>query len=98
MDARREFRDRADVEVAVLDALCDRPEEGLTVFELRSHVDSGIDELEGALAALNDDGLVEADANGRRTVIKPDERVVPDPGEDEAEPSLVERIVDRLGL
>ena len=39
MRAKPEFRDRDDTEVAVLDALADRRDEGMTVFELRSEVD-----------------------------------------------------------
>jgi len=97
MRAKREFRDRADTEVAVLDALVDR-QDGMTVFELRSHVAVGIDDLEDALAALKADGLIEADNDGERTRIKPDDRVMPEPGEEEAEESLFDEIRDRLGL
>ncbi|MEF8883229.1 MAG: DUF6432 family protein, partial [Halapricum sp.] len=50
MQAKPEYRDRDDTEVAVLDALADRGEDGMTVFELRSHVDLDIDDLESALA------------------------------------------------
>ena len=46
MRAKREYRDRDETEVAVLDALADRKDEGMTVFELRSRVDVDIDELE----------------------------------------------------
>ncbi|GAA0475956.1 DUF6432 family protein [Halococcus dombrowskii] len=97
MRAKREFRDRSDVEVAVLDALVDR-QEGLTVFELRSHADTGIDELEDALAALNDDGLIETETEDGRLHITPDERVVPDPDEDNHEPTFFDRLRERLGL
>jgi hypothetical protein len=96
MKAKREFRDRADTEVAVLDALVDR-RDGMTVFELRSHVAVGIDDLEDALAALKADGLIEAD-DGERTLIKPDDRVVPEPGEQDTEASAFGRLRERLGL
>lgn len=82
----------------MLDALVDRSEEGMTVFELRSRVDADIDELEGALANLKDDDLIDVDQDQDRMLIKPDERVVPDPGEVEEDPSLVDRIMDRLPL
>lgn len=97
MKAKREFRDRDDTEVAVLDALVDR-QDGMTVFELRSHVAVGIDDLEDALAALKADGLIEADDDGERTVIKPDDRVVPEPGGEDTEESLFDQLRDRLGL
>ena len=96
MKAKREFRDRADTEVAVLDALVDR-RDGMTVFELRSHVAVGIDDLEDALAALKADGLIEVDG-GERTLIKPDDRVVPEPGEQDTEASALGRLRERLGL
>lgn len=98
MGAKREFRDREEREVAVLDALVEQPEEGLTVFELRSQADVTIDDLETALSDLKADDLIEVEENGDRTVIVPDERVVPDPDEPGAEPSLIDRIRDRLPL
>ncbi len=98
MGAKREFRDREEREVAVLDALVEQPEEGLTVFELRSHADVTIDDLETALGNLKADDLIEVEENGDRTVIVPDERVVPDPDEPEEESSVIDRIRDRLPL
>lgn len=99
MKARSEFRDRADVEVAVLDALVARTDEGMTVLELRSGVDAGIDELEDALATLKDDGLIEVNDDGERVRIFPEDRVVPDPGEvPDDEAGLLETIRDRIGL
>ena len=97
MKAKREYRNREEVEVAVLDALVDRNEDGMTVFELRSHVDVGIDELEPALANLKEDDLIHASDGDQRTLIRPDERVIPDPDDrGEEEPSFVDRIIDRL--
>ncbi|NEU57918.1 DUF6432 family protein [Halorussus sp. MSC15.2] len=98
MKAKREYRERDEVEVAVLDALVDRNEEGMTVFEIRSHVESDIDELETALANLKEDDLITADETDHRTLIRPDERVIPDPDEEVEEPSFVDRIIDRLPL
>jgi predicted transcriptional regulator len=99
MKARREFRDREDVEVAVLDALVDRGGEGMTVFELRAAVDVDIDTLEAALAELKDDSLISVEAGEGRTVVLPDDRVVPDPGEaPDDEESLLDAVRDRLGL
>ena len=97
MRAKREYRDRDAVEVSVLDALVDRSDDGMTVFELRSHVEADIDELEGALATLKEEGLITVDENGDRTVIMPDDRVVPGPGEHLAdEESILDRVRDRL--
>ena len=97
MKAKREFRDRDETEVAVLDALVDR-RDGMTVFELRSHVAVGIDDLEDALSSLKADGLIEADDDGERTRIKPDDRVVPEPGVQDTEGSLFDQLRERLGL
>ncbi|WP_266074892.1 DUF6432 family protein [Haladaptatus caseinilyticus] len=98
MKAKREYRRRPDIEVRVLDALVDRSEDGMTVFELRTQVDVAIDDLEDALGNLKEDGLINAETKERRTLIKPDERVVPDPDEVGEEPSIVDRIIERLPL
>ncbi|WP_144905341.1 DUF6432 family protein [Halobellus captivus] len=100
MRARREFRDRRDVEVAVLDALVDRAEEGMTVFEVRAAVDADIDEIEEALAALKQDDLLSVgNGDDERVVIFVDDRVVPDPESTHAdEQGLVDVLRDRFGL
>jgi hypothetical protein len=98
MPAKREYRDRADVEVAVLDALVDRGQEGMTVFEIRSHVDANIDRIEDALGSLKADGLIDVSHEGDRTLLYPADRVLPDPDESVEEGSLVDRIRDRLPL
>lgn len=97
MQAKQEFRDRDETQVAVLDALVERGEEGLTVFELRSHVDADIDHIETALGELKTDGLISVEQTGERTLIFPDDSVVPEPGE-EGTRSIVDRIRDRLPL
>jgi predicted transcriptional regulator len=85
MQAKPEYRDRDDTEVAVLDALADRGEDGMTVFELRSHVDLDIDDLESALAQLKADDLITANDDDGRTVIVPDESVIgPDLPDDDS--------------
>lgn len=77
MRAKREYRERESTEVAILDALVNRSEEGMTVFELRAAVSVEIDELEEALAALKADDLIVVEATTTDTLIKPEERVVP---------------------
>jgi predicted transcriptional regulator len=94
MRALPEHRDRDDTEVEILDALADRQEEGMTVFELRTRVDADIDSLEAALADLKDDGLIEADDNGERTVIVPEDGVVGSVDDDEG--SVFDQLRDRL--
>jgi hypothetical protein len=100
MKARREFRGRHEVDVAVLDALVDRADEGLTVFELRSQVaavEADIDDIETALSRLQDDGLIEVEDGDQRARIYPADRVVPDPGEvNDGPPSIVEELRRRL--
>ena len=99
MRARREFRDRRDVEVAILDALVDRADEGMTVFEVRAAVDTDIDDIESALAALKRDGLISVEDGEDRVVILVDDRVVPDPDADRhEEQGYLDAIRDRLGL
>lgn len=99
MRARREFRDRRDVEVDLLDALVDRAEEGMTVFELRAAVDADIDTIEEALSALKSDGLISVDSGEDRVVILPADRVVPDPtAEPEEERSFIDAVRERFGL
>ncbi|MFC6862026.1 MULTISPECIES: DUF6432 family protein [Haloarcula] len=97
MRAKREYRDRDDTEVAVLDALADRHQEGMTVFELRSRADVSIDQIEDALAALKADDLIEVEDNGERTVILPHEDVVGADQPDDEE-SLLDQLRRRLPL
>ena len=100
MQAKREYRDRNGTEVAVLDALVDRAEEGMTVFELRSVVEVDIDELETALAELKDAGLITVENDDGPMRIHPDERAVPDPDPDRSgeATSLLGGLRKRLGL
>lgn len=100
MQAKREYRERDETEVAVLDALVDRTEKGRTVFELRACVEVDIDELEKALSELKDAGLITVENDDDPMRIYPDERVVPDSNaESVAEKrSLIERLRARLGL
>ena len=95
MRAKPAHRDRAETEVAVLDALADRQSEGMTVLELRSHVDVDIDRLEAALAELKDDDLIHVSENGQRTVIVPDDDVI-GAEEDPDESGLIDSIRRQL--
>ncbi|EMA33550.1 DUF6432 family protein [Haloarcula japonica] len=97
MRAKPEYRDRDETEVAVLDALADRRDEGMTVFELRSRTEENIDRIEDALAALKADGLIEVEDNGERTVILPGEGVVGESLPDEDE-SILDQIRKLLPL
>lgn len=99
MQAKPEYRDRPETEVAVLDALVERGEEGMTVFELRTAVDTDIDELEDALAALADEGLVHVDRAGDAIRIAPADRVIPEPQQETGDShGLLDAIRERLGL
>ncbi len=79
----------------MLDALVDRGREGMTVFEVRSRAQIDIDEVERALSALKQDRLIEIERRGSETVIRPAERVIPDPDADD-EDDIVDRVRDRL--
>ena len=96
MRAKRAYRDRGEVEVAVLDALVDRGEEGMTVLELRTAVDADIEAIETALSSLKRDGLIDVDADGGETFLRPDDRVVPDPEDQREEPSFLEWLREQL--
>lgn len=91
MPARAEYRDRDATEVAVLDALVGRAEDGMTVLELRSHVDADIDRIETALTDLKADGLIEVERDDDTVCLFPHDSVVPDPEETaDGDPDLVE--------
>ncbi|WP_277553874.1 DUF6432 family protein [Halobaculum limi] len=94
-----EFRDRDETEVAVLDALVGRAEDGMTVLELRSGVDATIDEVEQALSSLKAAGLIDVQQADGQVLIYPSDRVVPDPSDHvDDDPGLLDVIRDRLGL
>jgi hypothetical protein len=95
MRAKPAYRDRDETEVVVLDALADRHNEGMTVFEIRSRADVTIDEIEDALAALKQDDLITVEEDGERTVILPEDHVV-GPVETDDDPSLLEELRRRL--
>jgi predicted transcriptional regulator len=99
MQAKPAYRDRDQAELAVLDALVDRHEEGMTVFEIRSGTNLDIDTIEDALGGLKEADLIRVDDEVSPTRIYPDERVVPEPGEaEEDSSSFVDRVIDRLPL
>lgn len=98
MKVRREYRRRDDTEVAVLEALADRYEEGMTVFELRSEVGADIGELETAIANLKEEDLIAADEVQSRTHISVDDSVVETESTETEENGFLERLFDRLGL
>ncbi len=98
MKARRAHRSRPEPQVAVLDALVERGEEGMTVLELRAAVDADIDAIEEALPALKEDGLIVVETEGEATTIRPDERAMPAPGGERDERGLLERLREKLGL
>lgn len=97
MRAKREYRSRDTTEVAVLDALVERGDEGMTVLELRTRVDAEIDALEDALASLKEEHLIGTRREEGRLVITPDDRVVPDPEDtDDEEESVLDRLRERF--
>jgi DNA-binding transcriptional ArsR family regulator len=96
MQAKREFRSRSETEVAVLDALVDRPDEGMTVLELRTRVDVSIDTLEEALSSLKEEALIDADRSDEQLVITPANRVVPNEEDENQDQSVYDNIRDRF--
>ncbi|PSQ01406.1 MarR family transcriptional regulator [Halobacteriales archaeon QS_5_70_17] len=98
MRAKREYRNRDETQVAVLDALVERGQEGMTVLELRTRVDAEIDRLEEALEALKREDLIATERRGGRLTITPADRVVPEEGGDEGDPSLIDRVRERFPI
>ena len=96
MRVKREYRDRDETQVTILDALVDRNEDGMTVFELRAAVSIDIDRLETALADLKNDDLIVVENDGSETAIKPAPQVVPEPGEAESDGSIVDWVRERF--
>jgi len=99
MAAKPEYRDRPEPQVGVLDALVDRKEEGMTVFELRAAVDVDIDSIEDALSTLKADGLIRVDRTDGDVRMYPHDRVVPEPDStDDVDGGWIEEIRRRIGL
>lgn len=90
--SRRGYENREDVEVAILDALLERPNAGMSIFALRSRVDYDIETLEPALANLRDDALIKVEYDEERSVIRPADAVIPAPDEPTEPISWLERI------
>ena len=97
MRAKPEYRSRDDTEVAVLDVLAERDDNGMTVLAIRAEVDADIDSLETALANLKSDGLIEVDRRNGRTVITVEDHVIGSDGTD-ADEDLFEQIRRRFSL
>lgn len=70
----------------------------MTVLELRAAVDADIDAIEEALASLKEDRLIGVEREDGTTTIRPDDRVLPKPGEQEPSMSLLEQLRRKLGL
>lgn len=100
MQLRPEHRTRSDTQRAVLEALADRHEEGMTLFELRSVVDADIDQLEAALSGLQESGLVAVSDDGERTMfVVASAAIEPESGpQEEEEPGFFEWVRKVLGF
>jgi DNA-binding transcriptional ArsR family regulator len=96
MQVKREFRDRDGAQVAVLDALVDRHEEGMTVLGLRSRTDLDIDAIEEALSELKSAGLIRVEKEAGQIIIYPHGRVIPDPEDEDPDPSPLEWLRGKL--
>lgn len=96
MRAKEEHRNREETQVDVLDALADRQETGVTVFDLRAMVDTDIDTLETALAELKTDGLIEVTEEEGKTVIVPKPHAIGNGEVTDEEVDFFERIRRRF--
>lgn len=100
MSLPSKYQERPAVEVAILNALIDRGNEGMTVLELRAAVDADIDAIETALPRLKADGLIMTINDGGTVRIQPADHVIPDPDPDgEADGiSMIDRLREKLGF
>ena len=98
MAAKPEYRDRPEEDVAVLDALVDRRDDGMTVFELRAAVDADIDRVEEALTRLKQDDLITVDQTETTLRVYPHDCVVPDRDGVHDDDGLIDSIRRKLGL
>lgn len=94
MMLKPEYRDREETDVAVLGTLAERPEDGLTVFELRAAVEEDIDTIETALSRLKRDDLIRVEQERGQTVVVPQEHVLTNGTGEETEPDTFDRIRD----
>ena len=69
----------------------------MTVLELRAAVDADIDAIEEALAALKADRLIGVEREDGTTRIRPDDRVLPRPEDEDRPAGLLERLRRILG-
>lgn len=97
MRAKPEYRDRDDTEVAVLDVLAERDDNGMTVLAIRAEVDADIDSLETALGNLKRDDLIQARRQNGRTVITVEDEVI-GPDETDTDEDFFEQIRRRFSL
>ena len=92
MKLKPEYRDRDETDVAVLATLVDRPEDGMTVFELRAEVEEDIDSIESSLARLKQDRLIDVSEESGQTVIVVCDHVMTNGSRDADEGDLVDRL------
>lgn len=97
MRAKPEYRDRDDTEVAVLDVLAERDDNGMTVLAIRAEVDADIDSLETALGNLKGDNLIQVRRQNGRTVITVEDEVI-GPDETDTDEDFFEQIRRRFSL
>ncbi|MFT4944784.1 MAG: hypothetical protein ACI9K3_000721 [Halovenus sp.] len=97
MRAKPEYRDRDDTEVAVLDVLAERDDNGMTVLAIRAEVDADIDSLETALGNLKSDELIQVRRQNGRTVITVEDEVI-GPDETDTDEDFFEQIRRRFSL
>lgn len=89
-------RQEDERDAAVLAVLSERPEEGMTIFELRSQVDADIDTIESSLERLKSRDLIETEQADDRLTIRPTEAAM-DVADDRTETSSwIDQIRERL--
>lgn len=83
-------------EGVILEALLQRAEEGMTIFELRNQIDANIDTIEASLERLKDRGLIQTEQTDGRVSIRPTERALRLHREESTAQSWFERIREWL--
>lgn len=96
MGSRSIYDSRDEVEVQILDALVERAETGMTIFEIRTAVSVDIETIEPALSNLRDAGLITIEYSEERSLIRPADRIIPEETTEAESPDRSWDILQRI--
>lgn len=85
-----------DADEAILVALLDRKDDGMTIFELRNQVHIDIDTIETSLERLKTRGLIETEYTDSRVTIRPTDAATDVVDVKSSDESFIDRMRERL--